>query len=391
MDDASPKKSEHRSEVPKPPWALTSLLREKPSSGDWGYFGSGTPVACNEQELAEKARKSGAESILLVWTPNHPLVQTVYEIPQIASSVAARLKKELWNRIGASLILFPLLGVIAVLVREDPRQREFWILILAIFVLIPIVDAALGLVRLRRQLPAVLAAENEMIRFSLWESRMPRWLTNRGMWLLIGVYVIQHVTGIQDSAAKAGLVKSAVREGDWTRLLTGVFLHAASPLHIWFNVMAWRVAGKTVESLMGWWTLAPLFLVSALCGSLTSLWWLPRGTSIGASGGICGVIGCILVLGIRFRHQLPKGFARGIWGSVAYTVGMGLAAPNVIDNGAHLGGLVGGIAFGGFWISSKQKCLPMSSNPLRRGIATAALALLGAFAGVAVIRLFQGR
>jgi rhomboid protease GluP len=173
--------------------------------------------------------------------------------------------------------------------------------------------------------------------------------------------------------------------------MTGVFLHAASPLHIWFNVMAWRVAGRTVESLMGWWTLAPLFLVSALCGSLTSLWWLPRGTSIGASGGICGVIGCILVLGIRFRHQLPKGFARGIWGSVAYTVGMGLAAPNVIDNGAHLGGLIGGIVFGGVCVPWNLKRLPTPSSALRRGIATVALALLGAFAGVAVIRLFQGR
>jgi len=367
------------------------MFREKPATGEWGYFGAGTPVVCNETVLAEKARKTGSESILLVWTPNHPLVQTVYEVPQIAESVAARLKKELWNRIGASLILFPLLAVIAVLVREDQRQREFWILILAIFVLIPVVDAALGLVRLKRKLATVLASENEMIRFSLWESRMPRWLTNRGMWLLIGVYVIQHVTGIQESAAKAGLVKSAVRDGDWLRLMTGVFLHAASPLHIWFNVMAWRVAGRTVESLMGWWTLAPLFLVSSLCGSLASLWWLPRGTSIGASGGICGVIGCILMLGFRFRHQLPKGFARGIWGSVAYTAAMGLAAPNVIDNGAHLGGLIGGILFGSVWIPWNQKNLPTVSSPVQRGIATVALALLGAFAGVAIIRLFQGR
>jgi membrane associated rhomboid family serine protease len=62
-----------------------------------------------------------------------------------------------------------------------------------------------------------------------------------------------------------------IREGQWYRLLSAMFLHAGIA-HFCFNSFSlWRV-GKPLEELYGPWRIAILFLVSGLSGNMLSEW-----------------------------------------------------------------------------------------------------------------------
>jgi Rhomboid family len=67
--------------------------------------------------------------------------------------------------------------------------------------------------------------------------------------------------------------------------------------------------------------------------------------SVGASGALFGLIGVLFVFGIKFRHELPEGFKRafgtGMLPTILLNIFIGYAVP-VIDNAAHMGGLVMG-------------------------------------------------
>lgn len=371
-----------------PPWAAPSLFQPKPSTHPMGYVQQGKAVPCAADELLTRSAETGEREILLAWVPERENLVTVFEVPSLAESLRARIAKKIRTQMTGSLLLLPLVGGVVFLVKEEPGQREFWLAMLAVFVMAPVLDGWLAMKRLKKDPALCLEEQGQALRFAFWESGMPRWLTSRGLWVLVGVYLLQFVVGHETAYERAGLVKVAARHGDWTRWLTCAFLHAPTPLHIWFNAMAWRSSGRTVEALAGWATLAPVFLLSVIGGSLASLWWKPFGTSIGASGGICGVIGAALVLAIRFRQVLPRGFSRSIWGSIGYTLAMGLMAPNVIDNAAHVGGLLTGALFAWIWIPMGWKSLPLAYHAVHRALGTFSVVVLGAGAIWTLLRMF---
>ncbi len=93
-------------------------------------------------------------------------------------------------------------------------------------------------------------------------------------------------------------------------------------------------------------TTCPLFHLCRVTGSLASCLLMPSVPSVGASGGILGLSGYLIVLAFRRRAQLPSGLGRQLWRGVALTALVGALGYNYIDNAAHLGGLLGGILCG---------------------------------------------
>jgi hypothetical protein len=69
--------------------------------------------------------------------------------------------------------------------------------------------------------------------------------------------------------------------------------------------------------------------------------------SVGASGALFGLIGVLFIFGIKFRHELPDDFKRafgtGMLPTILLNVFIGFTIP-VIDNAAHMGGLIAGAA-----------------------------------------------
>ena len=70
--------------------------------------------------------------------------------------------------------------------------------------------------------------------------------------------------------------------------------------------------------------------------------------SAGASGALFGLVGVLFVFGIKFRRELPEGFKRafgtGMLPIILINLFIGYLGRGVIDNAAHLGGLLSGAA-----------------------------------------------
>jgi membrane associated rhomboid family serine protease len=145
---------------------------------------------------------------------------------------------------------------------------------------------------------------------------------------------------------RGALYGPSVANGDWWRLVTAGFLHA-SPIHILFNmVMLWWF-GSALEGLLGRGRFLAVFLISVVAGSAGALLLSPEVPTIGASGGVFGILGAGIILE---RRGIPV-FGGAALPIVIINLALGFFLANV-SIGGHLGGLVGGmlaiVALGGF-------------------------------------------
>jgi membrane associated rhomboid family serine protease len=152
------------------------------------------------------------------------------------------------------------------------------------------------------------------------------------------------------SAEVAGLVKPLVWKGEYWRLLTSATLHGIFPLHLYFNAQALYGFGSLIETLSNRAHLAMVFLLSIIGGGLLSLFFMPDVVSIGASGGIMGLIGYMAIYGYRRKRQLPPDFLKSMLVNIGFIAAFGIVAYQIIDNFGHLGGLLTGAAYGLFQI-----------------------------------------
>ena len=144
----------------------------------------------------------------------------------------------------------------------------------------------------------------------------------------------------------------AWRRGHWWTMSTATFLHGGL-IHLGFNMLWLRYLGPTVMKEMGPSRFLATFLLTGIVGSLLSnlygVYWLHQvpWPSIGASGGVFGLMGVLLAFGRRrggaWGRQLQGQMA--LWALIAG--GIGFVMPGV-NNAAHLGGFGAGIAMGYF-------------------------------------------
>lgn len=175
---------------------------------------------------------------------------------------------------------------------------------------------------------------------------------------LIAVSVFQFAADGTDSIINGGdfslllaaFVKPAFVSGEYWRILTGFTLHIGL-IHLLMNGYALYVLGKLFETLSNRAHLAIVFLISAISGNVLSLIFMPDGTSAGASGGITGFLGYLVVYGYKRRALLPKEFLKNMLFNIGFLALYGIALYRVIDNFGHLGGLLAGAIYGFLQIS----------------------------------------
>jgi rhomboid protease GluP len=169
------------------------------------------------------------------------------------------------------------------------------------------------------------------------------------------MYFIVQLNGGPDSPGTlvrfGALVPRLVEHGQWWRLFTVMFLHASIP-HILFNMMSLVVVGMLTERLYGSLRFLGIYLGAGLIGALVSyahaLWAGQAGmTAVGASGAIFGIVGALLTLRFQRSEVVPDYIRSRLSVSmipiVLLNLFLGYTTP-YIDNSAHLGGLVGGMA-----------------------------------------------
>lgn len=157
--------------------------------------------------------------------------------------------------------------------------------------------------------------------------------------------------------------QDVVVNGEAYRLLTSMFLHASiysfrgafvlqNSLHIVFNMYILYVIGTQVERLFGHVRFGAVYLLGGLAGSVLSA-VLGGGDSysVGASGAVFAVIGAQFVYLYQHR-KLLGGRGRAQMRSLIYLAAINLlfgaltgvaGAGIIVDNWAHLGGLIGGL------------------------------------------------
>jgi rhomboid protease GluP len=140
----------------------------------------------------------------------------------------------------------------------------------------------------------------------------------------------------------------AIAGGESWRLLSALFLHGGL-LHLLFNGAALLEIGRVVERRIGSARTLSVFLLAGAWGFLASLLWQPGVISIGASGGIFGLLGVWAMLAIRAIGQAGEADRTrrqlGVMAAVLLALGLGFLIPNV-DHAAHLGGLSVGLLLG---------------------------------------------
>jgi rhomboid protease GluP len=159
-----------------------------------------------------------------------------------------------------------------------------------------------------------------------------------------------------------------VQQGDWWRFVTPIFLHVhlpgLGPLHLLSNMYGLFMLGPYVEKLYGSARFVVFWILTGVAGVVASyLTVRPEWTgsalgqylfkqydspSAGASGALFGLMGVLFVFGIKYRHELPEGlkraFGTGLLPTLLLNLFIGYVARGFIDNAAHLGGLLSGMA-----------------------------------------------
>lgn len=132
-----------------------------------------------------------------------------------------------------------------------------------------------------------------------------------------------------------------IAQGEWWRLVTAGFLHGGI-LHILMNSWVLFDLGAQVEEFYGASRMLVTYFVGTVVGFYASAWWSPA-VSVGASAGICGLIGAMIAFGVHNRTSIGAAI-RGMYLRWAiYVLVFGLLT-QFTDNAAHIGGLAGGFA-----------------------------------------------
>ncbi|MGJ8643899.1 MAG: rhomboid family intramembrane serine protease [Luteolibacter sp.] len=230
-----------------------------------------------------------------------------------------------------------------------------------------------------------------LIRFETWLHMQKAPVT----WAFLGVLGVvflaqilndRSIIGFHDSVNKAGLVKGAYRGGDYWRLLTAPMLHGGV-IHFVMNGLGLLYLGKRLEVFARWPHLAMVFLFSALVGGEASVRFMQEATSVGASGGLMGWLGFLLVFETLHSKLVPKSSRRRLIGGVVMTALIGLVGYRFIDNAAHFGGLFAGMAYAAIVFPKSGSVLRPRMTLTDRVVGTASLLMIVAAAFLAVIRI----
>lgn len=130
------------------------------------------------------------------------------------------------------------------------------------------------------------------------------------------------------------------------RWVTAIFLHLGL-LHLAFNMFGAYIMGSFLEKI---WNAKVVFLLVFISGILGNIatYFLWRSNSVGASGGIFGLMGALVAyffLNKKLERSVREYMLKQLGILVLINVGMSLIVPN-IDVVGHLGGLISGLGLG---------------------------------------------
>jgi membrane associated rhomboid family serine protease len=169
------------------------------------------------------------------------------------------------------------------------------------------------------------------------------------IWLIIaiavafGIEVATNSVGNDTALLKLGaLPDNGQLHGEFWRVATYSFLHF-NWLHLLLNVGLLFWIGQIVEQQIGTGQGALLYFVSVLCSAAVILMvhnWHPKeGATVGASGGVFGLLGAALI--IFYRQNGEPRLKMRVW--IVLAAGFGVSLLPDVSMAGHVGGMIGGV------------------------------------------------
>lgn len=135
-----------------------------------------------------------------------------------------------------------------------------------------------------------------------------------------------------------------LEHGEVWRLVSYGLLHTWLP-HLLFNMLFLVYTGYHLERAIGRSSLLLVFFGSSITGGLLSMAMSMERPSLGASGGVFGMLAAGVVVGWKYWELIPEASRRYFGGALAWYIGYSLLTgirSEGTDNWSHLGGLIGG-------------------------------------------------
>src|SRR5437660_6282250 len=173
---------------------------------------------------------------------------------------------------------------------------------------------------------------------------------NRGTIVLVltiavgfGIEIATNSIGNDAALLKLGaLPDDGQLRGEFWRIATYSFLHF-NWLHLLRNVGLLFWIGRIVEEQVGTAQGALIYFVSVLCSAAVILlvhnWHPKEGATVGASGGVFGLLGAALI--ISYRQKANARLRMWLW--VVLLAGFAVSFLPDISMAGHIGGIIGGV------------------------------------------------
>jgi len=172
----------------------------------------------------------------------------------------------------------------------------------------------------------------------------------------LGVFVLEWLAGGMGpmSADPQVLVAFGAKQNaliagqhQYWRLVTCMFLHIGF-VHFLFNNYALWIIGREIEQIYGSARFLILYVTTGVLASLSSFYFSPNAVSAGASGAIFGLFGVMATFAFKYRKEIPAALSqdirRRVLPIIAINLIFGFTARGIVDNAAHIGGLIAGVA-----------------------------------------------
>jgi membrane associated rhomboid family serine protease len=367
-------------------WEMAGHIPGRPPGCDYGFVADGETVCCTPEELITRVAERGVPQITFVWTPETAAPVFPERVAWLTTSFKLRAVQSARKEVkwGAGFLAF---GSLLALFSGD------WSLLYRnFFSVLGAVGLAGGVWELKRAKaygPGDAEADAGGERFAAWlNTRRVGAYSKYLAACIIAVGVAQVFAGEEQSIKAAGLVKPAVWQGEAWRLFTGTLMHA-NFIHFWMNFLALLQLARLVEGMTRRAYVPAVFLLSAFCGSVFSLLLYPHTISVGASGGLMGLMGFMTADAYFDRGKYPPKYLKRMAEALGFVALLGLLGFAFIDNAAHLGGLCGGALLGLLFLRPAGDGRRRRAESLLKPLTAVSLVLLTLIAAVGVWQILK--
>ncbi len=361
-------------------WARFDAFPAKPSPSDGAEFGffdakGREHFAADADALAEKI-KASRDGIDLVWTPDGDRLMVPEAVSFLHKALRARQRKGADRDVSDGLRMSAVFGAVmiwtlyAAWTNSGGKIEALYsqqltgiaALLLLIFGFLPVYEGWKTRRHLRHMANREMVEDLPDAQFDIWMHRqkVPVTYFLVGAILLCGViqFFVDRsgpgIGGMKLSILRAGLLK---QEGvqflaqfpdaiDRWRILTTPMLHG-NIVHLLMNATGLLYLGRRTETLTRWPHLVIVFFISMWVGGYASFFWYPDKAAVGASGGIMGLLGFLLVFESLNAKLVPRLARRRLAAGVVLMGVIGALGMSFVDNAAHVGGLLAGMVYAG--------------------------------------------